>query len=340
MTSAAGCDTEAMKLLALAVAPLLAAAAQETGPPEIDPADFPEPLRPYLEPALELEGLEMSLTLSVGLSLGMASEQAELPAEFSAAARVARGNWNDILEGAVEAALEWEGDGHFGGSLYYDTGTEISKDRRTAEVLRDPEFRLVHGEDTAEVILRRRLVHGMRAGLTEDDASKLLERLRAATANRREFNPWLTHARSHAMFMSMGAFEDYARDMEESGTPFGTWDEFQARVIAETAKVLIAPLRAKLPEDEAKGRRFRHEGEFVVQLCDPKATTWAAPEELLAANAADASPILLIQVARPVEKAEGKRTAARSPKAIRIGMVAGGELRELHDGPFPLPDPR
>lgn len=319
--------TTAAPLAVLAVATL---ALQSQVPERPKVTDFPAPIRPYLEASEGLEGLEMSLAMVVGLSFGSAVERKRLGGDFEADANEARKNWNYILtEALIWSAKKPEGT-LLGGGFFHDTGTRVAEDGSSYEVLRAPEFRLQAVEDVGAIVERRRLIGGMREGLSKDDA-KTLRALVDPLLEEDELNPWIRHAQSHLTFMSIGAWEKYVTEREKSGTPFGTWEEFQAQVLGELAKVLIHPMRATLPAGVTKDRNFRYESEYVIQVVAAEAHEWKVPDALVAANRADKSPTLLIQV-------PGRKKVTHKTKydRITVGIVAGGEHRVIHDGRWPI----
>jgi hypothetical protein len=316
-------------LLAL---PLLFLLAAQDGPPEPKPEDFPEALRPYLELADGLEDLERSLTLQLAVQLGMVRERAELPAAYRKAARRHRENWNEELAALVAELGPRARDGEpAGGALFYDTGVDLDRERRTARVLREPEIRLVADERYGERTERRELIARYPQGLEPEDAERLdaiLEKV-AGPLEERD-NPWLVHASTHLVFMSLGAWEDYARPLEEKGTPFGTMEEFLARIQKELRVALVDPLTPRLDEADREDRNFRYEGELVV-LARGDDDEWEVPEELLATNALDRVSVLVLQV--PAQEEYGRQ--AELDYAV-LGLIAGGEHRLLYEGPLPI----
>ncbi len=319
--------------------PLASPAVQEARPEsrELNFDAFPKPLHPYLENAVGLVGLEQSLTLQVAMSLGQVQVRKKLDKEFKESAQAARENWNELLSGLWSEVAGVEAGSLVGGGGFLDTGMTIKPDRSGVELRGHPEYRWMAFEEEGrleEILEARRLVGGLRTGLSKGDAealTKLVEKAEEAAGD--DMNPWLMHANTHCMFMKIGAYEDYAEGMKESGTPFGTWEEFQDQMIDGVYPAIVGPLRAPATaaiEDAAKPeRRFRYEGEFVVQVVESLDGDTEAPAPLIAANEADHSPTFLVQV-EPIKKAKSK------VKRVIIGMIVGGEFRRIYDGRAPL----
>lgn len=317
--------------LALVAASALASLGQDRPPlPQAD--DFPEALQPYVAIGEELEGLERSLTLQLAVGLGMAVERKRLPAEFRAHGEHHRDDWNEELGALLEELGPRATGGRVaGGALYLDTGMELDREAGTAQVLRKPDLRMLAAEDHASLVERRILIAGMPAGLAAEDAKRLQAILVEETGELEDRdNPWLGHAESMLMFMSFGGWDDYSGDLKAGGTPFGTFDEFMARVQKELRIALVDPLVPQLEDAERKGRNFRFEGDLRLIAHAPD-DAWDVPSTVLETNALDHVAVLVIQVPELKSYASKQKL-----ERVVIGLVAGGAHHELYDGKWPL----
>lgn len=332
-----------MKLgIALWLVPMLAPAQEPEPTPrpalEQVPEELRAPLRPYLEAAEGLEGLEQSLTVQVAMALGIARERKAVGREFRELSEHHAENWNEQIGALLEALGAEAGKGLAGGALHYDTGLEVDRATKKVQVLRKPEFRLLPDPRFAERFARRRLVAGMcsRQGLPVEDAERMRKLLIDETGELGAHpDPWLTHAHTQLVFMSLGPemWNDYVAERVAEGkdaTPFGSFDEFQRTLGEHVRAALVDPLRPGLAEED-RDRVFRYEGDVVLLVHAPDGTAWEAPAEIAAANAADHVPTLVVDV----ESAKSWRASAKH-KRLRIGMVAGGAHRTLYDGGWPL----
>ncbi len=291
--------------------------------------DVPAALRPYVAAADGLEGSEQALTLTVATSIGSAAERKLLGSKDADGART---NWNYILREALQRAAGAEAGTLFGGGLFYDAGERLDPATQQTERARTPEFRLQAQANVRDVLELRRLVGAMYKGLSKVEASTLEGRLRPIVeAQGAEPSPWLMHAQSHLAAMAAGDFPSLAAREDDVDINASSWEEFCARIRVEVEAALVSPARATLPEGILKGRDFRFEGEFVIQVVDPESESWEAPDLVLTANRADRSPTLLIQI--PTRSTITHKT--RFERAT-IGVVAGGGHRVIHDGRLPI----
>lgn len=324
------------QLLALFLCAPLAIPRLQDAPPRPTPEQFPAALRPYLKAAAGLEGLEQSLTTQIAVSLGMAAEKNKLERSARKSCEQSAANWNEQI-GALLAALGPNADGKLaGGALFYDTGLRVDRDKATAEISRSPEFRIVVDARCAERIERRRLIAGMcsRAGLPQEAAEQFRETLTKEAGGLGDAeDPWIGHAHTSLMFMALGEelWTSYARDLIEKGTPFGTFDEFQAIMAKHVRSALVDPLRPEPPAVASAERNFRYEGDVAFLVHAANQAEWSAPAELASANASDRSPILVVEAQQTKNWAAGAKR-----ERVRIGIVAGGAHRVIYDGAWPL----
>lgn len=311
-------------------------ALRQSGPPRPTPEQVPAAVRPYLESTAGLEGLEQSLTTQVAISLGMAAEKDKLERSTRKSCEQFAANWNEQI-GALLAALGPEARGRIvGGALFYDTGLRIDREHGTAEVLRSPEFRIVADARCGERLERRRLIAGMcsRAGLPKEVAEQFRATLTKEVGDLGDAeDPWIGHAHSSLLFMTLGedVWKKYSNEMIEGGTPFGSFDEFQAIMAKHLRTALVDSLRPALPAAESADHNFRYEGDLALLVHAVEKTNWDAPTEFATTNASDHGPILV------VEAQQTKSWAANAKhKRVRIGMVAGGSHRVIYDGAWPL----